>query len=172
MTTIGTREQILDRIVAVLGGVSGVVTAARNRADLADTVDSDKFPAIIVLDGSEDMVQQIAPNKSVRMPPAIMCLKPEIFVILPQRDDATNLTLDGVPAPIGPELTLWRDLCLSALINDAILVGTGRQDGGLLTTSGQMVYRGCSTDMATGRTLWGQVQLFVDFYYVWIPPTA
>lgn len=169
---IGTREEILERIVAVLGAVPGVAISARNRADLADTTLADAFPAVIVLDGAEDMVQQIVPNKTVRMPPAIMRLRPEIFVILPQRDDATNQTLGGVDQPIGPDLSAFRDSCLAALINDAVLCGNGRDVQGLLTTSGQIVYRGCSTDMASGRTLWGQLQLFIDFHYVWVPPRA
>ena len=166
---VGTREQILDRVLAVLGSISGVRDCARNRADYTD----DNLPAIILLDGAETMLSPIVPQKSVLMPPALMRLRPEIFVILPKRDDVTNATVDGVPAPVGPELSFWRDAVLSALINDAALVGDGgRTSGGLLTTSGQIVYQGCSTDMASGRTLWGQLQVFIDFHYVWVPPRA
>lgn len=173
MTTVGTREQIIDRIVTVLGGISGVRVAARNRADLADVAGTgiEVFPAIVLLDGAEMMLSSILPQKSVLMPPALMRLRPEIFVLLRQRDDVKNTTLDGQPAPVGPELSFWRDAVLSALINDSVLVGDGgRTSGGLLTTSGQIVYQGCQTDMASGRTLWGQLQVFIDFHYPWFPP--
>jgi len=161
---IATREDILERIIGVLGGVSGVMEASRNRSEFTQ----DKLPAIILLDGSEEiaMDEPVPRLKTVRMVPAIMRLRPEIFVILPQRADATNTVMpDGTYNPIGPALSFWRDAVLAALINDATLVA-------LLTSSGQIVYRGCATDMATGRTMWGQLQLFIDFHYVWFPPTA
>ena len=145
----------------------GIRNYARNRAQFADVAgsveDAEVFPAAVLLDGSEDMLSSVVPQKSVLMPPALMRLRPEIYVLLRQRDDATNLTLDGQPAPVGPELTAWRDAVLSALINDPTLLD-------LLTTSGQIVYRGCITDMASGRTLLGQIQILIDFHYVWFPP--
>lgn len=164
---VGTREQILERIVALLGTVPGIRNAVRDRAQFADVAgsatDAEVFPAAVLLDGGEELMQTIVPQKSVLMPAAIFRMRPEIYVLLRQRDDATNLTLDGQPAPVGPELTAWRDAVLAALINDPTLLD-------LLTTSGQIVYRGCQTDMASGRTLIGQLQLYIDFHYVWLPP--
>jgi hypothetical protein len=156
----GSREQILAQIAALLEGVSGLAGFYRDRGDFQEF----QLPAVLLLDGSEELVSEILPRKTVYMPPAIMRLQPEIFVLLKRRDDASNLTVnDGVAAPIGPEISFWRDLVLSTLINDSVLAG-------LLTTTGQIVYRGCQTDMATGRTLYGELQLFVDFHYVWEPP--
>lgn len=154
-----TREQILVQIGSILASIAGVKTFCRDRGELGDI----ELPAIIMLDGREDIVDnRVAQMKSVRMPPAVFRLQPQIFVILRQRDDASNLTLDGADAPIGPELSYWRDAVLSALINDPTLIG-------MLDTSGQIVYRGMTTDMVTGATLQGQMQLFIDFHYVWFP---
>jgi hypothetical protein len=156
---IATREQILAQIVAVLGSISGVMGVYRDRGLMGD----EKLPAIVVLDGREDIVSNIPPLKSVQMTPAIFRLQPQIFVICRERDDATNLTLDGQDDPIGPELSGWRDVVLAHLVNDPTLVS-------MLTTSGQIVYRGSQTDMATGRLLRGELQLFIDFHYIWQPP--
>lgn len=158
-TTLASREDILTQIGAILASIAGVMTFARNRGEATDV----ELPAIILLDGREDIVDnRVAQMKSVRMPPAVFRLQPQIFVILRQRDDATNLTLDGHDAPIGPELSYWRDAVLAALINDPVLID-------MLGTTGQIVYRGMTTDMVTGATLQGQMQLFLDFNYVWSP---
>ena len=159
-TAVATREDILAQIHTILASISGVATCARDRGLL----ETHELTAIILLDGREDIVQpNVAAMKSVKMPFAIFRLQPQIFVILPQRDDATNTTVsDGVFQPVGPELSHWRDLVLGVLINDPTLIG-------LLGSEGQIVYRACQTDMTTGSTLQGQLQLTVDFHYVWSP---
>jgi hypothetical protein len=157
--TLASREDILVQIGTILGSIAGVKSFARDRGEFQDL----ELPAIIMLDGREDIVEaNVARLKSVKMPPAVFRLQPQIFVILRQRDDATNLTLDGDDAPIGPELSAWRDAVLAALINDPVLID-------MLGTTGQIVYRGMTTDMITGATLQGMMQLFLDFNYVLMP---
>src|SRR5882724_3643835 len=115
MRTIpATREQLLNQIEAALASISGVATCARNRGLLKE----DEKPAIILLDGIERSTMEVARNKSVRMPPVIFKMQPQIFVVLQQRDTATNMTLNGVANPIGPEINYWRDIVIAALIND------------------------------------------------------
>jgi hypothetical protein len=158
--TVASREDILGQIFATLSSLAGVMTCARDRGLL----ETDELPAIILLDGREDIVSNPVPMKSVRMPPSVFRLQPQIFLILPQRDDASNQTVgNGVFQPVGPQLSYWRDAMLAALINDPTLVG-------LLGSTGQIVYRGMETDMATGSTLQGQLRLLIDFHYVWFPP--
>jgi hypothetical protein len=159
-STLASREDILAQIETVLASISGVATCARDRGLL----ETDELPAIILLDGREDIVQtNVATYKSVLMPPAIFRLQPQIFLILPQRDDATNQTVNnGTYQPVGPQLSYWRDVILGALINDPTLLA-------MITTSGQISYRGMETDMQTGGTLQGQLRLHIDFNYVWAP---
>jgi len=157
--TLATREQILTQIEAVLASISGVATCARNRGLLT----ADERPAIILLDGREDIVSTVVPQKTVRMPPAIFRMQPQIFAILQQRDDATNATINGISKPVGAEINFWRDAILSALINDDALIE-------MLTTTGQIVFKGMETDLQTGGTIQGQLRLFIDFHYVWSPP--
>jgi hypothetical protein len=158
--TLASREDILAQIETTLASISGVATCARDRGLL----ETDELPAIILLDGREDIVQtNVAAMKSVKMPFAIFRLQPQIFLILPQRDDATNTTVNnGLYQPVGPQLSYWRDAILAALINDPTLIG-------LLGSEGQIVFRSSETDMQTGSTLQGQLRLQVDFHYVWQP---
>lgn len=157
MTT--KREQILERILQVLGTVSGITAAYRNRAEFPD----DKLPAAALLDGGESLTQEITPNKSVKMPPAIFSLRPQVFVILKPRDDMSNTTLEGVVAPIGEELSEYLDRVIQAVVNDPTLVS-------LVGSNGQILYRGSETDMQTGSSIIGQLRVDFEFRYVFIPP--
>lgn len=154
-----TRESILDRLTTLLGTVEGITGAYRDRADVPE----EKLPAAVVLDGVEKITQAIVPNKSVRMPPAIFTLSPQIFVVLKPRDDMTNMTLDGIANPIGPELSSYRMKVIDAVVNDPTLLS-------LVGSNGQILYRGCDTDMQSGSTVVGQLQMHFEFNYVFIPP--
>lgn len=154
-----TREDILDRLETLLGSVEGITAVYRDRAEMP----VEKLPAVILLDGSENISQQIMPNKSVRMPPAIFTLAPQIFVVLKPRDDMSNTTLDGVSAPIGPELSAYRVKVISTVINDPTLLS-------LVGSNGQILYRGSDTDMQSGSSMIGQIQMHFEFNYVFMPP--
>lgn len=150
------REAILERLEALLGTVSGIANVYRDRGD----ADSFELPAAWILDGSEvlDNVDELIRNKSVYMPNVIMTLRPSIVLITKPRDDASNSTVGGVSAPIGPEISEWRVLILNAIINDETLVG-------LLTTSGQIAYHGCDTDMVQDNVRRGFLQMHFSFHY-------
>lgn len=157
MTT--KREQILARLEVLLATIPGITAAYRNRAEFPD----DKLPAAVLLDGSERIIEQVAQYKSVRMPPAIMVLMPQVFVILKPRDDLSNTTLGGISAPIGEELSTYLDRVITAVVNDPTLVS-------LVGSNGQISYRGSETDMATGSSIVGQLRVDFDFHYVFMPP--
>jgi hypothetical protein len=154
-----TREAILTRLETVLGNITGITAVYRDRGEMP----IEKLPAAILLDGSEIIAQQITPNKSVRMPPAIFTLVPQIFIVLKPRDDMTNTTLDGVEAPIGPEISAYRLQVIDAIVNDSELLS-------LVGSNGQILYRGADTDMQSGSSMVGQLQMHFDFNYVFVPP--
>lgn len=154
-----TREDILERLVTVLGNITGISAVYRDRAEMPVEL----LPAAILLDGSEVIAQQIVPNKSVRMPPAIFTLMPQIFVVLKPRDDLKNETLDGVAAPVGPELSMYRLQVIDAIVNDSTLLS-------LVGSNGQILYRGCDTDMQSGSSIVGQLQMHFQFNYYFNPP--
>lgn len=154
------REDILSRLLVVLSTIPGITAAYRDRAELPD----DKLPAAILLDGGEFIVEQELPkHKFVKMPPALFTIAPQVFVILRPRDDMSNETLDGVAAPVGPELSDYLDKVIDAVVNDPTLLS-------LVGSNGQIFYRGSDTDMGTGRSIVGQLQVSFEFTYVFIPP--
>ena len=153
------RESIITRLETVLGGIEGITAVYRDRAEMP----IEKLPAAVLLDGSETLAQEITANKFVRMPPAIFTLMPQIFIVLRPRDDMTNTTLDGADAPIGPELSTYRNRVITAVVNDPTLLS-------LVGSNGQILYRGSDTDMQTGSSMVGQIQMHFNFNYVFIPP--
>lgn len=153
------RESILVRLEDVLGGIAGITSVYRDRAEMP----IEKLPAAILLDGSEFVAQEIPPHKFVKMPPALFTLVPQIFIVLKPRDDMTNTTLDGADAPVGPELSDYRNKVIAAVVNDPTLLS-------LVGSNGQITYRGSDTDMQSGSSMVGQIQLHFHFNYTLIPP--
>jgi hypothetical protein len=158
---IYSREEILSQIFADLMMVSGAMTVCRNRGRLQ----GDKLPAVYMFDGREEAVPtrpDIPAMKTVRMLPVLMKLQPEIFVVAVPRDDSSNQTLNGVLAPIGPEMSMWRDAVLNALINEPALVA-------MLAPDGQIMFRGTRTDLHAAGAMTGQMQIMIEFHYLYSP---
>jgi hypothetical protein len=155
------REPILVHLQALLGSMPGVALCARNRGELSN----DQRPGVILLDGAETIVGDPTSLKTVRMPPALFTLRPQIIVVARERDTATNETVDGQDAPIGPELTHWLDLTTATVLNDQTL-----RD--LVTPNGQITYLGHDTDMQWGSSMIGALQIHLALNYPWFPPTG
>jgi len=98
------REAILSRLVTVCGAVSGVQAAGRNKLDVPGLA----RPAVIVQDGSEDIID--APTRGSRV--QRMELKPVVVVIV--RGD------NGAEA--GTLLTLYRSRIAAAVLTDSVLL--------------------------------------------------
>lgn len=156
-----TREQILEQVEALLNTISGLHAVYRNRGELP----REDLPAAVLLDGRGHGQMPIRRLKSVKMPPTIMTMSPQIWIATEPRDDATNMTLNGAPAPIGPELSMWEQLVLNAIVNDPTLIA-------LLTAEGQIEYKGFETDMAIGSSMTGQLAMFFELTYVLMPPRS
>ncbi len=154
-------EDILARLEIQLGSVSGINNVFRDRGELAKAA----LPAIVLLDGRTNLIQDVRSRKTVRMPPALFVLQTQVWLALVPRDDVTNLTVGGASAPVGPELSYYRVLIRGAVENDPTLVS-------LLTTSGQIEYHGCETDMAIGSSMVGNMMMRYDFVHPLFPPRS
>lgn len=154
-----TPEDICVQLESLLGTVAGIKNVFRDRGEMT----RDLLPAIVLLDGRASLVSVVAPLKSVKMPPALFKLQTQLWLSLEPRDDTSNKTLRGQPAPIGPELSAYRVLIKTAVLNDPTLVA-------LVTANGQIEYRGYETDMAIGSSMVGQMMMQFDFTYVEFPP--
>ena len=152
------REEILAYLETSLATVEGIVELYRDRGDLTNF----QRPAIMLLDGTEDVRTEQAGTNLRSMAPAVYTLRPEIFLIARSRDDMSNTTLNGVAAPIGPELSDWRIKILKKISRDINLVT-------LLGPNGQVQYMGSETDMRTDNTLEGMILFHFAFSYVLDP---
>jgi hypothetical protein len=129
----------------------------RNRVEISPS----KLPAIVLLDGSERFFLTGAhrgrngrgePNGSG---PSIMIREPQIFFVMKPKD------LKDAEA-YGPELSAWRAKIIKAIYTDMELAV-------ILTTNGDIEFRGSETDFHSGGTNEGQLQLNFAFYFPFNP---
>lgn len=150
------REAILQRMFAILCSVAGPpvvdgqLCVFRNRGE----VPVEKMPALVLLDGREE-IRISAHLKGGILAPTLFTLQPQVFVILKPRETIDN---DG----IGEELSDYRVRLLKAFGSDEELIG-------MLGSNGEMQYLGHETDMQTGSTMLGQMQMLFSLTYVLNP---
>lgn len=136
------RELILSRLVAVCQGVTGVVTAARNRTDVALT----QRPGVVINDGAEQLLD--APRGEQLSRVQRVELSPQILIMV--RSD------DGAEA--GSLLTLFRNRVVNAVLSDTTLRG-------YVGTVGSIRYEGCSVDPPTPESKELRMTLDIVFTY-------
>lgn len=150
------REEILSRLLVILTAVppqvgSPVHTVFRNRGELPD----DKRPSIVLLDGGETIKTPYGNKGRVLMSPAVMTLRPQIFLLLQPRKTIDN-------AGVGAELNLFRKAIIKAIANDQDLTHLCGSNGGIQLDS-------CETDMQTGSTLTGEMRFDFSIDYMLDP---
>lgn len=145
-----TREDILERLVAVVAGIPNLRSAYRNNVDLTE----EQLPAAIVFDGDEETNDDA--DTSMRPPhrPSLVRMTPEI-VIAQQADEA------------GSDLSTLRRELIRRVLTDTVLneqlVKTGRNGNGAIR------YLGCQTDVGWMRSLHGALLARFMFQYVLKP---
>jgi hypothetical protein len=155
------RELILARIETCLGLVKfvGITTLPgnvnpmaekkvyRNRGEIA----ANGRPAITMLDGDEEGgVAAIQSSRgSVTAPPSVVFLRPEIYGLLDNREPKNP--------EVGQDLNKLRKEMLRVIFTDGPLA--------TLIGDGAIIYEGCQTDLASGRSMEGQVQLRIAIRY-------
>lgn len=150
------RELILTHLLTMLqtldgpATVDGVKSVFRDRGE----VPVEKLPAVVLLDGREEIKVSTSGRGGVYAP-TIFNLRPQIFVVLKPRDDINN---DG----IGEELSQMRVAIIKIMRDDDTLAA-------LLGANGEVQYLGHETDMQTGSTMLGQMQMDFMFSYVLNP---
>lgn len=150
------REEILERILAVLETIDGVKevdgekSVYRNRTSIPNEL----RPGIILLDGVQR--KRTDTRGKTRMPHVEMMLLPQIFVLLELRENNEN-------REVGEELSEFEKNILAALFTDGELWELLGGD------SGQIEYTDLDTDMQTGSSMEGQMQLGLAFTYIFDP---
>jgi hypothetical protein len=146
------RERILTRVWDLLKTIPGMATHVRNRGELPEEL----RPALVLLDADESVeLTHTQARGQLRTPPMIVVMRPQIFITLKDREPKNE--------GIGEELNRVRRLVLP------ILLPTLTGDDTLKTlvgANGFIRYEGLLTDMATGRSMRGELQFLFAFGYV------
>jgi hypothetical protein len=140
------RELILSRLFEVLQEVDGVVTAVRNRGLLKN----ERLPAVVLLDGDESSVRAGEGRGRVSMSPATVRMRPQIFFLLEVRTPQN--------VNVGQDLNAKRVEIIRRVAQDDEL----RQ---LVGSNGDITYFGCVTDLKSGNSVQGELQIDIAFTY-------
>jgi hypothetical protein len=164
--TLDRREAILERLMAIGQGLNGVASAWRNHGPTQTGVLGVPKPAFLLYDGDTKLTQDVRMHKSQKMPPTLWVMDPQLIILLENRDTVENAMLDGVPAPVGPELSQWMLLINNMVTNDDQLID-------LVTTNGTHFLSSVETDLKLGRTVGAYgawLMMIYEFYYQLFPP--
>lgn len=147
------REMILQRMLEILASIAAIgdaPTIHRNRGE----VPPELLPALVLLDGRE-VIRVSTSGKGGILAPTVFTLHPQVFVVLRPTVDPTN-------TGIGELLSDYRVKLLKAFKDDDSLIA-------MLGTNGEINYLGHETDMQTGSTMLGQMQMMFSLNYVLNP---
>jgi hypothetical protein len=144
------REDILARLLELVGTIPNIRSAHRNNVDITE----DQLPAALVLDGDEE--SDGAGDVSMKQPhrPYNVQMTPEI-IIAQQADE------------VGSDLSTLRRELIKRVLTDSELneqiVKTGRHGNGAIR------YLGCQTDLGWMRSLHGALRAQFLFKYTLRP---
>lgn len=146
------RELILVRLLEIAGGVDTVLSTARNV--IAIDEDSDQLPAIILLDGDEDAID----DEPARRPATVarfVEMTPMLHVVMGSR-----------PENIGSDLNVVRAALIKAVLFDQTLNALAPRGG----NRGGIRYDGMqSARNEAGRLVVGQRFMRFTFAYLLAP---
>jgi len=148
-------EEVLNELKAlnvtpIVGSAPFVQSVYRNRAPLRE----DARPALYLFDGIEDVGSPAGgytTQRSTFSRPAFMVLRPQVWAVLQQR-------IPDLASEYGPLLSQYRIQLIKMLLEDSELVS-------LVTSNGQIAYQGSDTDMQSGSSMEGQLQMKFAFTY-------
>jgi hypothetical protein len=134
------REEIMARITTLIGGLTGVETAARNLDEIADI----KLPAIVLYDGDEEA----SPDnlRATGLKPTVIHATPQIFV-----------KIQDTPDNVGTSTNAWRAAVLSTLLGDQTLAAIC----GIHSPYAGVRFVGAATSLIPGRL--SQVSMTLHF---------
>lgn len=149
--TTDRRELVLVRLMAILATVPPIQVVVRNRGELP----ADKRPAIVLLDADEVARLQATQSRGrLIAAPCLVDMTPEIYVVMDAREPPNDL--------IGTDMNTLRIRIVHAIYNDATLKN-------ILSSNGDIRYAGTVTDMASGRSMEGQMHIRMTFTYPLLP---
>ena len=165
--TLDRREAILERLMELGQGVSGIASTWRNPRPLPTGKFADyPRPMFLLYDSGGKAEQDPLRHKRPGMPPTQFSISPQIVIVLEMRDTVDNTTIDGVVDPVGNEISGWITLINSTITNDAQIID-------LVTPNGAFYLSAFETDLKVGRTVGAYgawLMMLYEFRYPLYPP--
>lgn len=140
-----TREDILAQLVTVCAGVTGIVSAERNRTD----VPLNARPAVTISGGAEQLRSQS---------PATRFGEKQLMELTPQ---ITLLVRSDSGAEGGSLMSLFRNRLVAAILSDATLRAIVGTSGGC-----GIRYEGCNETEPTPESKEPRLDLQISFTYM------
>ena len=142
---VDVREDILARLLEVVGAIPNIRSAHRNNIDISET----RLPAVIVLDGDEE--SDGASDVSMKQPQRPYNVQMTPGIVVQVQDD--NVVLGSIVT------TFRRELIKRVLTDTGLneIAKTGRLGNGAIR------YLGCQTDVGWTRT--GYAALTAQFMF-------
>jgi hypothetical protein len=142
------RELILLRLLDILKAMPGLAAVVRNRGELP----TDMRPAAVLLDADEVGRPGAAQHRGhLIKAPQFVDMTPEIYVVMDQREPKNER--------IGEDMNAMRVAIIKAITGDTELQQ-------LVSSNGDIRYAGVLTDMASGRSMEGQMRVRMTFTYL------
>jgi hypothetical protein len=166
--TLDRREAIIERLLAIGQGASGIAAAHRDFGPTPTGILGVPRPAFLLYSGSTKIAQPteaLLRHKSTRMPTTLWVMSPQIVILEANRDTVENVMLDGVADPVGPRLSSWSMMFNDLIVNDEQLID-------LVTVNGTHFLIAEQTDLQVGRTVGAYgawLMMLYEFYYPRFP---
>src|SRR5262252_7227425 len=144
------REDILARLLVIVGSIPNMRSAQRNSVDFPE----DLLPAAIIYDGDEESRDGTDLSMHPSNRPSMVHMTPEIIIAEQANEAGSDLT------------TLRRELVKSILTDTQLneqIVKTGRFGNGAIR------YLGCQTDVGWMRSMYGALRAQFLFKYALQP---
>lgn len=137
------REQVVARLLAIAVATNLFVEVARNKTD----VTGKRRPACIVMDADEEASEATYDRGRPSGTPDIVVMSPQLYLLVEKRHE-----------DLGSALNVLRAAVVKA-------VKTDNQLPSIVGSNGEVRYQGCSTDLAKGRQMQGEMVLSFAFKY-------
>lgn len=134
------REAILARLLTIAAGLDGIVYAARNDINIGE----EQLPAAIVLDGEEEVDDDLLRRNVPALAPMLVHMTPLV-----------SLWVSESTAEVGSALNALRAGLIRAVLSDSELAALAGAGGG--RSSGAVRYLGCTPGMQEGRAVIGNI---------------
>lgn len=140
------REAIMARLEDIAAGVATIRNVYRNVKQVPD----DKLPACVIMEGDEAADDNDPVNRPTTSPRRVH-MTPQVVIV------------SGAPVTeIGTDINTIRAAMIKAVLTDATLLALTLDDQGVR-------YLGLESDLAMGRSMFGQMALNFSISYVLNP---